>query len=70
MIAITEARVNDAIERHEQALDNPGFCLFCGEESNQCEPDATGYECEGCGEHGVYGLIYISIMLMKESPHD
>ena len=43
----------DAIERSQTGLDNPGFCLACGEEQEGCEPDARGYECESCGAHRV-----------------
>ena len=36
-------------------LDNPGFCLACGEEAGSVEPDARDYECEFCGKYQVYG---------------
>lgn len=36
-------------------LDNPGFCIACGEDADGCEPDARGYECESCGRPKVYG---------------
>jgi predicted RNA-binding Zn-ribbon protein involved in translation (DUF1610 family) len=36
-------------------LDNPGFCIACGEEADNVEPDARNYECDYCGEHQVYG---------------
>lgn len=52
---LTLDRVMDAIERRETSLDNPGFCLACGEEAEGCEPDARGYRCEYCGELKVYG---------------
>ena len=53
--SITLGRVLDAVERRMTSLDNPGFCLSCGEEANNCEPDARRYECEFCGERKVYG---------------
>ena len=53
--SITEARVVDAVERGMCSLDNPGFCLACGEDAYGCEPDARGYECEACGKRAVYG---------------
>jgi len=31
-----------------------GFCVACGME-NDCEGDARGHPCEGCGEMAVYG---------------
>ena len=62
--SITVERVCEAVERHNTSLDNPGFCLSCGQEAEGCEPDAEGYECEACGEPAVYGadnlLIYIA----------
>jgi hypothetical protein len=53
--SITAERVMDAVERRMTTLDDPGFCVACGEEADGCEPDAQGYECEHCGEHKVYG---------------
>jgi len=53
--SITIERVIEAVEREMTTLDNPGFCLACGEEADGCEPDAEGYECESCGSHKVYG---------------
>ena len=43
MAKITFERLTDAVERQTFGLDNPGFCLACG------------YECDECGEHKVYG---------------
>jgi hypothetical protein len=53
--SITEERIVDAVEREMFGLDNPGFCVACGEEQEGCEPDAREYECECCGERKVYG---------------
>ena len=39
-----------------------GFCLACGNTQMGVEPDARRYECEGCGEHLVYGLQELMIM--------
>lgn len=52
---ITLDRVIEAVERHQHSLDNPGFCTLCGAEADGVEPDARKYECESCGEPGVYG---------------
>ena len=52
---ITADRVADAVTRRMASLDNPGFCTCCGAEADACEPDAEAYECEACGEPGVYG---------------
>ena len=32
-----------------------GVCTKCGAERECCEPDASGYECEECGELAVEG---------------
>lgn len=53
--SVTIERVTDAIERSQQLLDNPGFCILCGEDAEGVEPDARRYACEACGEPGVYG---------------
>lgn len=53
--SITLERVMDAVERRNTSLDNPGFCVSCGEDQEGCEPDAREYLCESCGEKGVYG---------------
>lgn len=53
--SLTPDRIIDAVERRMRALDNPGFCIACGNEQGGCEPDARGYECEVCGENAVYG---------------
>jgi predicted RNA-binding Zn-ribbon protein involved in translation (DUF1610 family) len=52
---ITKDRVEDAVKRRLNSLDNPGFCLSCGAEADGVEPDAAAYECEACGEPTVYG---------------
>ena len=65
--SITLKRVEDAIERYNNSLDNPGFCLDCGEEAEQCEPDARNYHCEHCDGDRVYGAmeIYTCIVGLK-----
>jgi len=48
-----------AIERD----DYTGFCIKCGAEHSECEPDAREYECyEGCG-NTVYGAEELLIMV-------
>lgn len=61
--SITNERIVEAVERQMRTLDNPGFCLSCGNEQGGCEPDARKYECEACGERQVYGaqeLLFIA----------
>lgn len=54
--------VNDvvaAVERDEMT----GFCVACGEEAYNVEPDARRYECDSCGESKVYGAQELLFML-------
>lgn len=53
--SITLDKVTAAVERRNSSLDNPGYCVACGEEHDNCEPDAREYECEHCGANAVYG---------------
>lgn len=60
---ITLNRVVEAVKRHNTTLDNPGFCLFCGEDADGVEGDARGYICEICDEPGVYGAEELLIVM-------
>ena len=62
-ISITIARVMEACNRRNTCLDNPGFCLACGDEAYSCEPDAREYTCESCDEPQVYGAEEILLMI-------
>ena len=57
------ARIVEGADRSMRTLDNVGFCVACGEEAMGCEPDARKYECESCGERGVYGAEELLIMV-------
>ena len=57
--SITLKRVYEAVKRYNSSLDNPGFCLECEQEADQCEPDAREYECEHCGGKRVYGAMEV-----------
>lgn len=61
--SITIDRVTEAVERQHASLDNPGFCIACGEDAEECEPDARGYECEHCGLMKVYGAEELLMMM-------
>src|SRR3954468_18794616 len=52
---LTLDRVTEAVERAHTSLEDPGFCIRCGAEAAGVEPDARKYDCESCGEPGVYG---------------
>jgi hypothetical protein len=60
---ITLDRVTEAVERACVTLDNPGFCVICGAEAEGVESDARRYECESCGEPGVYGAEELLMQL-------
>lgn len=62
--SLTPERIIEAVERRQTTLDNPGFCITCGEEQEGCEPDMCEEECESCGENAVYGAEELLIMLM------
>lgn len=56
MIKITAARLHlDDVVAAVEADDMIGFCVSCGEEAHNVEPDAQEYPCESCGERQVYG---------------
>lgn len=61
---LTVDMIADAAERQMTSLDNPGFCLACGFENDECEPDARRYECQSCGERRVYGAEGLLIRLV------
>jgi len=61
--SITADRVMEACERSMTSLDNPGFCVVCGGEVDGVEPDACRYECELCGEPGVYGAEQLAMIV-------
>jgi hypothetical protein len=52
---ITTERVMEAVEARMTTLENPGFCVACGEDADGVEPDARNYPCDCCGEKAVFG---------------
>lgn len=58
----TRDEVTNAVYARETSLDNPGFCLACGNQQEGCEPDARRYKCEACGELEVYGAEEVFMM--------
>jgi hypothetical protein len=60
---VTAEAVADAVERRMISLDNPGFCVVCGEENEGCEPDAQRYRCEFCHNMSVYGAEEILVSI-------
>ena len=39
-----------------------GFYTACGAGRDCCEPDATEYECDECGEFAVFGAEELIVM--------
>lgn len=62
--SLTAERIMESCARRRNSLDNPGFCIACGEEAEDCEPDAREYECLVCGENKVYGDEELLIEVM------
>ncbi|WP_084397064.1 MULTISPECIES: hypothetical protein [Hyphomonadaceae] len=55
-------RYRFTLEELQQADDwSEGFCLACRAPRECCEPDASAYRCDECGEHAVYGPHWIAI---------
>jgi hypothetical protein len=61
--SVTLDRVMEAVERHNTMLDNPGFCIACGQEAEGVEGDARKYTCESCDEPAVYGAEELLIVM-------
>jgi hypothetical protein len=61
--SITLDRVLAAAKEQMTGLENPGFCLACGEDADGCEPDARNYECEVCGANEVFGAAEVMMMM-------
>jgi len=58
MAKVTLEQILAAVE----ADDCLGFCLACGAEAHNIEPDARRYVCESCGERRVYGAEELLLM--------
>ncbi len=54
----------DRILSAAQSDEYIGFCVACGAEAYEVEPDARGYTCEECGAVAVYSaeelMFYVS----------
>ena len=62
--SITEDRVIAAVEDAMMSLENPGFCLACGEDAYGCEPDARTYKCDYCDAMQVFGAEEVMFMIV------
>lgn len=61
---LTVEVIAEAVRRGNAGLDNPGFCLVCGNEQDGCEPDAENYECVSCGAEQVFGAEQLLISIV------
>lgn len=52
----------DLIMNAVESNDYVGFCIACGAEHYNIEPDAERYTCEVCEDQTVYGAETIFIM--------
>ena len=62
-ITISEQRVASVMVGNDYGL---GFCIACGSEHYECEPDARKYHCNNCNEDKVYGAEELLIMGILE----
>lgn len=53
-----------AVSESQVGMSDVGFCLACGAEVYQIEPDARRCRCESCGERRVYGAEEILIRVV------
>ena len=62
--SITQDRVLEAAQSQMFGLENPGFCVACGEDAMGCQPDDCNYKCECCGERKVFGAQELMFMMV------
>lgn len=60
----TKLDIDAVIDAAQNDEENLGFCLNCGEEAYEVEPDARRYLCDCCGQRKVYGAQEILLMLV------
>lgn len=59
---MAELNLDEVIEAVKRD-DNSGFCLACGNEQMDCEPDLRDGTCDDCGENRVYGAEECLLLL-------
>jgi hypothetical protein len=64
---LTDDVIIEAAKRHAYSLDDPGFCIMCGNEQGGCEPDARRYKCESCGARQVYGAEELAFSVASQA---
>lgn len=55
--------LDDVLAAAEQG-DDVGFCVACGAQHDDCEPDLRKGQCEACGRFKVYGAEEILAILV------
>jgi hypothetical protein len=50
------------VEESFYGTSSPGWCLACGEQADEVEPDARRYQCDACGLHQVFGAEECCLM--------
>jgi hypothetical protein len=63
--SLTAKRILDGARRQMFDLDNVGFCIKCGHEADDCDPDARKAVCGRCGERAVYGAEELVLMVPR-----
>lgn len=61
--SVTIDRVMEAAQSEMFGTENPGICIECGADHDECEPDARRYPCHECGKRTVYGAAELLLML-------
>jgi hypothetical protein len=61
--SVTVDRIIQTITENDTTLSNVGICIACGEDRDDCEPDAREYVCDECDEEKVYGAEELLLMI-------
>lgn len=59
---MAKLNIDDVIAAAQNDEEYIGFCVACGAEHYEVEPDARRYECDECGKAKVYGAQEILLM--------
>lgn len=59
--------VQFSLEQIQEAMEQyVGYCISCGSDRENCEPDTRQCKCEECGEFTVFGADEILFMGLVE----
>jgi hypothetical protein len=65
--SLTRTVVEEALEDAMLFDHAPiGFCIGCGAEQDEVEPDAERYLCDSCDRHTVYGAEIVLAMIERQ----